>query len=199
MLLITQLKHCILVALAIMLTACTSIPLTSLPRLMGLDMDTIDPAAIEVAVRLQNGLALPPEGVTLFYELNNTETGEEIGGDFPMVPLDEPLTPFLKRKATRDRTVLRFRLDEEQAARMREVRETALGWKDTCDGNCSISFAVNTKPCVEEGTNPFRELKFSVYLKTDQERDFFTLFNNRSVEFDSSSDDLPRCEAGDES
>lgn len=173
-----------LLAAAMLIAACTSIPLTSLPKLARLDMETVDPGRIEIAVRLPKQLDIPPGGVQVSLEFKNKTTGEELGGGFPLVPLDEPLTPFLQRKATKDRTVARFRLDEEQAEAIRDVRRAAFAQRDTCDGNCSISFAVETMPCVKAIGNPFRSLTFSVYLKTEEDGDFFTFINNKSARLD---------------
>lgn len=180
-------------ALSAFAVACTSIPLTSLPRLQGIDPMTVDPGNIEVAVRFEDGLALEDEDVTLDFAFKNGITEERLGGTFPLEPMDGALTPFLERQADRGGTILRYTLSEEQAEQIRTARTEALTWERQAEGLHSLSFAAGAKPCLTDDANPFRSLRFSVYLRDDPEKDYFTLLNNQSVDVLQESGELNTC------
>jgi len=176
------------------IAACTSIPLTSLPKLAGLDAMTLDPADIEVAVGFQEGLALSDDAVTLEFEFTNGLSGQRLGGIFPLEPLQGPLTPFLTKKTANGRSVLRFGLTEAQAEEIRNARAIAMTWPKDPDQQHSLSFSAGAKPCLTENANPFRALQFSVYLQSDPEKDFFTMVKNKRLELDDSGLGLQRCD-----
>ncbi len=178
------------------LSACTSVPLTSIPKVTSIDLMTMDPADMDVAIRLNEGLALENDAVALTFVLLNKITGEELGDVFPLTPLDAPLTAFLEKKATKGRSILRYRLSDAQAAQIRDARAAAIAWPkpepDTGDSR-SMSFSVDAKPCLTEGTNPFQEHRFSIYLRADPSGDFFTLINNAEMKLDDGPLKLERC------
>ena len=154
---------------------------------------TMDPAKIEVAVRFEDGLALEDEDVTLDFAFKNGITDERLGGTFPLEPMDGALTPFLQRQANKGGTILRYTLSEEQADQIRTTRTEALTWERQAERLHSLSFAAGAKPCLTEDANPFRSLRFSVYLRDDPEKDYFTLLNNQSVEVLKESGELNAC------
>lgn len=176
-----------------LVTACTSVPITSLPRLSTLDPIVMDPAQLDVAVRLQEGLALGEEGVTLSFRMLNKTLGEEVGGEFPLQPLDEPLNPFLLRQQAKGGTVLRFRLDEDQSAMVRQARDQMLLWQENPDSEGVINIAVTAEPCLLPGVNPFRTLRFSVYLREAPDRGYFTVLSNARFKVTETFGRIDRC------
>lgn len=182
-------------ASAALLSACAGIPLTSLPRLQGLDPLAVDPAEIEVAVRLQDGLALEAGDVTLAYVLTNDLTGEELGGAFPLKPMDAPLTPFLQKQENKGGSVRRFRLTEAQAEEIREARATALAWGPESEGRRTLKFSAKATPCLTEEANPFRSIKFSLFLRETPAKEYFTLLKNKRIKVDEDTIKAARCGA----
>jgi len=175
-------------------SACTSIPLTSLPKLAGLDAMTLDPADIEVAVGFQDGLALNDEAVMLEFEFTNGVSGERLGGSFPLEPLPGALTPFLAKKATNGQSILRFGLTNEQAGVIRAARSEAKTWPKQPDQQHSLSFSAEAKPCLTKDGNPFRAHRFSVYLRSDPDEEFFTMVKNKRLKLNDDGTGLQPCD-----
>ncbi len=64
------------VSSAVLLSGCASVPLTSLPKLMSLDAETIDPATLELAVLHSDNVGIAPGTAKISVELTDERSGQ---------------------------------------------------------------------------------------------------------------------------
>lgn len=160
--------------------ACSSVPLTSLPKLAAISPFSLDPAAMEVAVRVSEDFRLPEDGVTLDFQVTREGSSELIEEVFVLDQVPGPLTAGLDKKARKGARIYRYRIAPADHARMTAFRETLVKLKAE-PGRKKLDMKANAKPCLVAGANPFQKAKVSVFLRTAPDEDFFTLLDGAVV------------------
>jgi hypothetical protein len=160
--------------------ACSSVPLTSLPKLAAISPFSLDPAAMEVAVRIPEDFRLPAESVVLDFQVTREGSSEQIDEVFVLDPVPGPLTAGLDKKARKGTRIYRYRIAPADHARMTAFRETLVKLKAE-PGRKKLEMKANAKPCLVSGANPFQKAKVSVFLRTSPDEDFFTLLDDAGV------------------
>jgi len=182
--------------MAASLAACTSIPVTNIPKLMALDPETMDIGGVEMAVRVPADWQVREEGVTLSMAVRSKTTGEVIKEQFVLEKSDEPLTPVLLSKRKKNHTVQRFEMSKETATRAAAFRAKMLEMKTKHPGENEASIHANAKMCLTPGANPFQNFRFTTFIRPDPSRDFFTLFKEQKVPIEQVNGEIKYC--GDE-
>tara|TARA_B100000678_G_C18175889_1_gene489145 strand:- start:546 stop:1187 length:642 start_codon:yes stop_codon:yes gene_type:complete len=182
-------------ALAVLgLSACTSVPLTSLPRLQGLNPTQMDFSEVRVALRVQEGFRLEKDTVTLSMDLTNETQWLDLSEQFPLDIRQRDDDPFLNRQAKPGFTIYEFQIRPEDATRARKLQAVVADLKrrsesgETPKEKHSFSLSVNFKPCLEKGANPFRNARVTVYLRPDPADAYFKLVKERK--FDMAGDTI---------
>ncbi|MEM8616361.1 MAG: hypothetical protein AAGF20_05440 [Pseudomonadota bacterium] len=76
---VAQILPTLLVAALLSLSACTSIPITSMPKLASLDAETMDLSKVELAVRMQDDFDIVPESAVLSVALAHKRLASRSG------------------------------------------------------------------------------------------------------------------------
>jgi len=126
-------------------------------------------------VRAPVGYALGDGRVTFSLALRNKETDETIAVANAMALSEAPLSPALLRRETPGTRIWSFNVTPEQRDAIIAARETALNWETREADMRQMSIAVDTRPCLMPGANPFQEPKFTIFMKTALESDWMTL------------------------
>lgn len=173
-------KKLILTALlTISLSACASIPLTTLPKLAGLNFETIDMSKIELAVRLQDNIGIQEGTAKLAFSLENPKFEH-------LMVLDEPnraLSPYLMRKEKPGYKIYRFEISPEQYELAEIFRKNVLDAKKNTRGKTSMTLNATVGFCqLEKGIVP-ETIKMTFFLKTAKDRDFYTLVKEQDITF----------------
>jgi hypothetical protein len=163
-----------------LVAACSSVPLTSLPKLAAISPFSLDPAALEVAVRIPEDFRLPDAGVTLDFQVTREGSSELIEEQFVLDPVPGPLSAGLEDKVRKGTRIYRYRIAPADHARMTAFRETLVALKAE-PGRKKLDMKANAKPCLVPGANPFQKAKVTVFLRTAPDQDFFTLLDNAVV------------------
>jgi len=192
----TRLHIICLALMAGALAACTSIPVTNIPKLMALDPDTMDIGTVEMAVRVPDDWRVREEGVALKMSLKNKVTGEMIKEEFVLDKSDQPLTPVLQSKRKKDHLVQRFEMSEETAARANAFRAQMIAMREKNPGKNEASISAHARMCLTPGANPFQNFRFTTYVRTDPSKDFFTLFKEQKIPIERVGGEVKYC--GDE-
>lgn len=163
------------------LAACTSVPVTSLPRLAKLKPAEMDLMNVRVAIRVQDDVAFSADSVTLTTVLKNESQGVHIEDVVTLDGTSENLSDYLQRQLKPGYQIVQFQLNESQAQKLAalkaqgdELRNNPL----TAGGN-SLSFSVNAKPCLRPGRNPFQKARISIYLQPSPSETYFPLINEK--------------------
>lgn len=152
------------------LAGCASIPLTSLPKLMRLDVETIDPEALELAVILPDNVGVKPETARLSIALEDDDTGETIRirqvVDMPVRTPDR----VLQRATKAGQHVHRFKLSESAAQALRTFRVDALRMKAERD-DVTATFGASVGFCrLDNRTFPGCAANAGLYQDTGRQR-----------------------------
>lgn len=125
----------LLLALALMLSGCGQIPLSSLWALRKFDFEHFDPAQLRAAVYLPPGLQFPAEALVIDIKLTRGATGEVLHERLPMRPSAQP--PAGERwpaAVNHPGQWVLLKLDEQAQARIAALRERAGLWKVADNG-----------------------------------------------------------------
>jgi len=170
----------VLSLLGLFLTACLSVPVTSMPRLAGLNPVTMDAAGVEVAVRAPDDYDLPVGGVMLVLSVWREDGDERREERFELVPVAGASSEFLQGRDKRGFMIHRLHVDTKDAPRMADFRAYMLSLKEM-PGQKGLSMNVTTRPCLKAGANPFKDPRVEIYLRPTQDEDYFTLIKERKV------------------
>lgn len=167
------------------LTACSSVPITSMVKLVRTDLAATDPAALRIAVRLPQGLR--PRRVTLRVTV-------AVGADkreqaFVLADLDDPGELLsLKDEVTNDTMIYAFRIAPEDVPRLLVVRDQMAAHKARGERG-SLTIGVGAEAC-RTGTLPAKTL-VTTYLKTERTGDFFPLTRDVDLRKDVPKEAVP--------
>lgn len=192
-----MIRQVIAVSGLVCLVGCTSIPLSSLPKVAGLSPDTTDFMQLEMAVRMPVDYRLYADGVELSLDII---TDESIGLEpaelaLTFIPVEGELTQFLKRQEKSGYQIVRFQVDPDDAERAEAYRAEAFRRREEYPKQNRLNFQSKTVGCVVEGANPFRSFRVKTYLRRAENEAFFTLFKERALDFGEESE-VKYCETG---
>ena len=175
---------------ALGVSACTSIPLTSIPKLAALEPETMALEKVELAVRVQEDFQLYRDGAQLRLGANGPVLEEPKELMLELVPSLEDLTPYLQREERRGYRIAMFEVNPDDAENIRAFREELLALKARSEGKGKndLSIAARAHGCLADGSNPFQDLRMKLYLRTGAEKEFFTLFKEQKLKVGASGD-----------
>ena len=182
------------------LTACTSVPITSYPRLASLDIETMDLSEVEIAVRMQDDFAIIPGTAILDVSLVHLETGEKLEGQFILDENPEPLTRELRSKMKSGYRIYRFHMDDETGEAATRHRDKIVEARNAEPGRQHEgTFSANVGFCMQPGGNPFLDPRMTLFLRTDPADTFFTMIKETKVPIQRDDRQSPMpCETGEE-
>jgi hypothetical protein len=174
--------------------ACTSVPLTSLPKLAAMSPETMDASLMEVAVRVPEAYGLPDGSAMLTISVWRDDGTDERHERFDLVAVEGAPSAFLERQEKSGFTIHRLHIDPADAPRMQAFRAYALGLKDM-PGQKSLSLSATARPCLAAGANPFRDPRVAIYLRLKPDEDYFTLIKERKVSLQTPDGEIRYCAA----
>ncbi len=173
--------------LTVILSGCASnVPLTSLPKLRGLDPETMDMSELEMAVRIPQALGIRPGTATLRLEMESPSVGKTLKRQMILAAPNPELTDYLKRQAGDDHRVLRFKMTEDQLAGANAFRQDMLNLgRASGDAKNNYSFSAFAGMCAKDpdATHGLSEAGMTFYIRTRSDKDFFKLFKERTMTF----------------
>lgn len=165
--------------LALSVGACSHVPVTSLPQLASLDLDTADLSVLRAAVRAPQEIAPVPGGA--FVTMSYWRPGEEGAKTTIQAALEVDADPralaALRDEAREGQRITVFRLTEDGRRKLEAARSTALALKsdELAKGRrLHGSLAVSAEGCVRSPL-PSGPLLLSTYLRLKPGGDFVPL------------------------
>ncbi len=146
-------------AVAALLAACGSVPVSSLWKLRALSLETLDPAALRAAVVHSPNLQL--HGQELLLSVSVSRKLRLPNGSTTVEQLEEKL-PLQELRSTAERSPLAgydtpqtqaqvWRIDPAALPRLQALRARALGWKGTDDGRRELGLGLELAGCHHSG------------------------------------------------
>ncbi len=164
----------IVLTVPVILAACMSVPVTSLPRLASLNPETVDLAKTEVAVRVPEDFDIDTGGVRLIFAVTRENSPEKLEETFELEEIDGALEAGLQGHAKKGFAISRYRIAPADAPRLAAFRERTLALKSE-PGKKAFSLSANAKPCLKPGANPFQDIKLTLFLRPAPDEDYFML------------------------
>ncbi|MEM7728116.1 MAG: hypothetical protein AAF311_02460 [Pseudomonadota bacterium] len=165
------------------LSACASVPLTSMPKLMGLSVETVDPGALEMAVIVPDTVGVRPGSAILSFTVRDDDTGESLDlnqiVDMPVEALD----PVLSRASGPGQHVHRFRLSDEAATALEAYRSEALAFREARAGTKG-SLSARVGFCRLDGTRFPDTVPMTIFVRTKPGQDFFRLLRTQRLDME---------------
>jgi hypothetical protein len=173
-------RRVFIIVSAAILVGCASVPLTSIPKLMSLSIETIDPEALELAVLVPDTVGIQPGTARFSIKMTDKDTGRTLNTsqvvDMPVSELD----PGLQRKIKPGQTVRRFKLSEDAAADLRAYREEAIAMREQAS-DTDGSFSASVGFCRIDGTMFPEQVPLVFYVRTKPGQNFFKLFKTQTM------------------
>lgn len=179
---------------AAFLTACSSVPIMSLPKLAGFSPETADFANFELAVRVQDDFGVKSGSAKFQIAIANADKGELLNETLVMQEDPRALTPTLKGKLKPGFQIVRYRVGDETASRAEDIRTQVLTLKEVDPEGNQGSLSASANICRQVDGNPLISPLMTIFVRLDPEDDFFTLIKETRLPLDmSSSEDAILC------
>ena len=157
------------------IAGCTSVPITSIPKLANIDPATTDFSQVELAVRVSEDFRLHRDGATIDVVLS--PDGEPpLTLNLNLQHSEAPLTPVLQRQRGSRFDILRFEIADEDAARASDYRDTVIATRERLKAegvSGSASFSIGSTGCLAQGANPFQDLRMKFFIRTRPDEAFY--------------------------
>ena len=144
-------------ALAFALTGCTSLVPSTLIALNALDPFTADPNDMAVSLDLPAGLALQPASTEMMFKAVHSPSGET-----------HERTYILQEQPIQDGTVL-YTLSDADIENLNAMKQSLLPWKETSDGNSTLSMNISTDACRVAGVEIGEDPRVNIALRLEAE------------------------------
>lgn len=171
-----------LLTIVLSVAACSHVPISSLPQLATLDLETEDLTVLRAAVRAPKEIAPVPGGA--FVVMSYWRQGEEARKTVVQATLEMETDPkalaALKEEERAGMRITVFRLTDEGRRKLEAARSAALALKsdELAKGRrASGSLAVSAEGCVR-GALPAGPLLLSTYLRLKPGGNFVTLIQD---------------------
>ncbi|MEM7491995.1 MAG: hypothetical protein AAF296_01350 [Pseudomonadota bacterium] len=166
----------------VVLASCTSVPITSYPKLASLDPEVMPLEDIELAVRMQDDFGVIEDSAVLSVGLVHEGTGETFQREFILEENPEPLTSVLERKLKSGYVIRRFKMSDATAEDATQYRAMIVAERDAEPGDQHEgTFSARVGFCMEPGGNPFLDPRMTLFLKTAPDQSFFTMIKETKM------------------
>jgi len=183
---------------ALFLTGCTSMPLSSMYKLSRIDPMEADPAQIKVAVRADETIGIGKGDAQIEFKFDADDNSLNIDEIYLIEVVRNPVVQgdlYADKKPRESITVLG--LTASDAERMRQLQLAMAPYRNG-DAEGSGSLRVNLSGMCLHSKMPPGEVQLDVFLQTSEQEGFFLMANNLDMrevmaEEGSDMDELPDC------
>ena len=177
----------ILLPIGLILAGCASIPLMSLPKLLSLNIETLDMSQLELAVRLPDNVGVEQGSAKIEMNLKHAKTSENLDHQIFLETIDTAVTPFLTKQSKPGYTVHRFKMTPKQEHEAQLFRQKALSMKSKSKDKIEMEMAASVGFCAFKNKPTFDDISMTFYVRTNAQKDFFALFKEQDIQFDEKS------------
>jgi len=188
----------LLIAFALLLAGCTSMPISSMYKLSRMDPMEADPAQIKVAVRADESIGIGKGDAQIEFKFDAEDDSLNID-EIYLIEVER--NPVLHRELYADKksgeSITVLGLTTSDARRMRELQREMAPFRDG-DVEGSGSLRVNLSGMCVHDKMPTGEVELDLFLQTSEQDGFFVIAKNLDMrevmaEEGTDMDALPDC------
>lgn len=164
-----------LVVLTLFLTGCVGMPLTSMLQLRRMDPMEIDAAQFKVAIRADERIGIPKDGVHLSLKFDATDGSLNIDDTYVVEVIRDPVfTPELFDNKATWQSITMLQLSDSDAEKMTRVQSLL---KPYTEGRASgsLSFGVDVKGVCAHSPIPTSEVLIDIFVQASDSKGFFAV------------------------
>ncbi|WP_350432631.1 hypothetical protein ABIS04_03525 [Shewanella sp. H8] len=162
-------------------SGCSSIPLTTMYKMMSVNPLELEPGEIVVAVQAPNGIVVNNNDVVITFNFKTNDPNYSFEHEFFVEVNDQYVLPDeLRQKSNNDSKFFILKLTKDDALKMRHGQDIVKKYRiNNSDGAGSFNLSVESACKNSQFSNNSNEL--NVYLKLNDNDDFFTFMEDLNV------------------
>lgn len=188
-----------LVSTVMLLTACSSMPLSTMYKMIRLNPLDIDPRQLVVAVRVPEGMKVRDGDIVIDFAFKTKQPNVIFNHKFLVqVNPDYPLPEELIEEISMNEHVTILQLTKEDALAMYNAQQTVKAYRvDHKDGGGS--FGLKIKSACRDENFSLNDSKLDVYVKLKDNEEFFTFTEGLALidiedDMQGALKNIPNCE-----
>jgi len=164
-----------LLIFAFLLAGCVGMPLTTALKLRGMDPLEVDPAQLKVAIRADERIGIPDDGVHISLKFDAEDGSLNIDDTYVVEIIRTPiLTSELVDDKARWESVTMLQLSESDAQRMTRAQSLLKPYTDGRAGG-SLSFGVDVKGVCAHSPIPPGKVLVDIFVRARDNDGFFAV------------------------
>jgi len=164
-----------LLIFALLLAGCVGMPLTTAFKLRGMDPLEVDPAQLKVAIRADERIGIPEDGVHISLKFDADDGSLNIDDTYVVeVILNSILTSELVDDGARWESVTMLQLSDSDAQRMTRAQSLLKPYTDGRGGG-SLSFGVDVKGVCANSPIPPGKVIIDIFVRASDNDGFFAV------------------------
>ncbi|RUO34832.1 lipoprotein [Aliidiomarina soli] len=174
-------KILLLIGALVVLTACSSIPLGTMIKMVRLNPLDMDPQQLVVAVKTPEGLKVQEGDVVIDFSFRTDDPDVSFDHQFPVVINDDYAVPEgLTKGLKENESITVMQLSEDDALTMYNAQQAVKEYRRNHEGGAGNIDLRLVSACRDENFS-WSDSKLNVYLKTTDEENFFLFLRNMDV------------------
>ncbi|RUO31873.1 hypothetical protein CWE12_02430 [Aliidiomarina sedimenti] len=174
-------KMLLLIGALVVLTACSSIPLGTMIKMVRLNPLDMDPQQLVVAVKTPEGLKVREGDVVIDFSFRTDDPDVSFDHQFPVVINDDYAVPeSLTKDLDDDESITVMQLSEDDALTMYNAQQAVKEYRRNHEGGAGNIDLRLVSACRDENFS-WSDSKLNVYLKTTDDESFFLFLRNMDV------------------
>lgn len=171
----------VVLSVFILLSACTSIPLGSMIKMVKLNPLDMDPQQMVVAIRTPQGIMVRDGDVVVNFNFRADDPDLSFHHQYPVLVNDEYIIPdSLKKDLRGNESITIMQLSEEDAFAMYNSQQVVKEYRQN-DVSGAGNINVQLISACRDNHFAWGGSKLNVYLKTHDDESFFLLFRDMDV------------------
>ena len=167
-----------LLILAFFLTGCVGMPITSMFKLRKMNPMEVDPAQFKVAIRMDERIGIPEDGVHMTLKFDSEDGSLSIDDTYVVEVTRNPiLTPELIDDKATWKSVTVLQLTDSDAQKLTGV-QSLLRPHSEGQASGSLSFGVDVKGVCTYGPIPAEKVLIDIFVQASNKDGFFAVSRN---------------------
>lgn len=189
-----NLKGLILVAVTLFITACTSIPLSTMYKMMNFSPLEFDPRELVVAVKVPRGMKVRTGDLIVDFGFEAKDQKDSFKHRFLVqVNPNYQLPPELAKEVAQGDNMTILQLSKEDALTMYNGQQAVKKYRENSDDGAG-SFGLKVESACRDESFSINDSKLNIYVKLEKDEEFFIFTEDLElVDMSGALEKIPSC------